>query len=163
MASITSCSSWATAPVLCVSLLSLPDPMWTTIDKYFLIKIYGECVFIIDSWLWQSMGTCGGERGRPSRRRAQWGWPVWSYWALGLALHFKVRPSQPKWNQESGFARVLDCWWTRGENHSKCFLKPESKLASKLAGFVYCELHYFVDKHLVKIFVYLIRFWNFTK
>jgi len=42
--------------------------------------------------------------------------------------------------------------WTEEENF-EMFLKPESKLASKLAGFVYCELHYFVDKHLVKIFV----------
>jgi len=39
-------------------------------------------------------GDMWGERGWPPHHCAQWGWPYWSYWALGLALHFKVRPSQ---------------------------------------------------------------------
>jgi hypothetical protein len=42
-------------------LLSLPDTMWTTMNKIFYIYIYKESVPIIDSWLWQPMETCGEE------------------------------------------------------------------------------------------------------
>ena len=56
-------------------VLSLPDTMWTPVNKTFLIYIYGECVSVIGSWLWQPKKTCGREIGRPARRRARRGRP----------------------------------------------------------------------------------------